>query len=116
MPGVSETIRVRSIVGRFLEHSRIYTFENGGKPETYIGSADLMERNLDRRVEVLCPVQDPELNAYLRDVVLQAYLGDTEQATTLGADGTYSGIRSTDAPVDAQQALLTRHLTEYTRD
>jgi polyphosphate kinase len=71
-----------------------------------------MERNLDRRVEVLCPVLDPELSGYLRDVVLQAYLSDTEQVTTMGADGTYSKSRAADAPVDAQQALLTRHLTK----
>src|SRR5436190_22564867 len=72
--GVSENIRVRSIVGRFLEHSRIYWFENDGQEEMYIGSADLMERNLDRRVESLVPVLDPELLAHLRDVVLHAYL------------------------------------------
>ncbi len=65
--GVSERIRVRSIVGRFLEHSRIYSFENGGAPQAFIGSADLMERNLDRRVEVLCPVLDRDLLEYLRE-------------------------------------------------
>ena len=61
VPGVSDHIQIRSVVGRFLEHSRVYTFENGGNREIYIGSADLMERNLDRRVEVLCPVLDPAI-------------------------------------------------------
>ncbi len=72
IPGVSERISVRSIVGRFLEHSRIYSFENGGDPQAFIGSADLMERNLDRRVEVLCPVLDRSLLEYLRETVLGA--------------------------------------------
>src|SRR5262245_4702569 len=65
IPGISHNVRVRSIVGRLLEHSRIYYFENGGEPEAYIGSADLMERNLDRRVEVLAPVSDPGLRQHL---------------------------------------------------
>ena len=77
VPGISETIAVRSIVGRFLEHSRIFSFENGGDPEVYIGSADLMERNLNRRVETLCPVRDETLSRYLRETVLDAYLRDT---------------------------------------
>ena len=116
VPGVSDTIRVHSIVGRFLEHSRIYFFENDQAPETYIGSADLMERNLDRRVEVLCPVLDPELTAYLRDVVLDAYLKDTERASVLDAEGAYRPAPRDGDSVDAQQLLLTRHVTEYSRD
>ena len=89
IPGVSETIEVRSIVGRFLEHSRVYYFENGGKPVVYLGSADLMERNLDRRVETLCPVLDPDIARFIRHTILEAYLTDTERASVLRADGTY---------------------------
>jgi polyphosphate kinase len=118
VPGVSDRIRVRSIVGRFLEHSRLFWFENGGSPEVFIGSADLMERNLDRRVEVLCPVLDPALKTYLRDDVLSAYLDDNERAWTLGASGAYEPPdESTSAPpVNAQQSLLTRHTVDYLRD
>ena len=74
IPGLSSNIRVRSIVGRFLEHSRLYYFKNGGNPEVLIGSADLMERNLDRRVEVLCHVRDTGLMSHLHDVVLEKLL------------------------------------------
>jgi polyphosphate kinase len=117
IPGVSDGITVRSIVGRFLEHSRIYSFENGGDPQTFIGSADLMERNLDRRVEVLCPVLDKELREYLRDTVLGAYLRDTDRAAVLGADGDYRPATSDGGePFNAQQFLLTRHTTEYARE
>ena len=78
--GVSENIRVASIVGRFLEHSRIYYFRNGGHEEIYAGSADLMGRNLNRRVEVLFPVEDPKLIARLRDEILAQYLADNRNA------------------------------------
>jgi polyphosphate kinase len=108
--GISDTIRVRSIVGRFLEHSRIYYFENGGEPEVFIGSADLMERNLDRRVEVLCPVRDPELRQHLRNVVLDSLLRDTDRAYLLQSDGTYvpasAGTQPGAASVSSQQLLL----------
>jgi polyphosphate kinase len=89
IPGVSENIRVTSIVGRFLEHSRIYYFKNGGKEEVFCGSADLMPRNLNRRVEVIFPVQDPRLVHFLRDDILTTYLSDTAKARIMQADGTY---------------------------
>jgi len=89
VPGLSQTIKVRSIVGRFLEHSRIFYFANGGEEEVYIGSADWMTRNLSRRVEVVAPVLDPRLRKFLKDTVLSAYLRDNVQARILNAEGTY---------------------------
>jgi polyphosphate kinase len=108
VPNVSDTITVRSIVGRFLEHSRIYYLENGGSPEVFIGSADLMERNLDRRVEVLCPVKDPDIRHHLRHVVLEAMLRDTDRSYLLLPDGEYVRARPVDGepPFTAQQSLL----------
>ncbi len=96
LPGLSENIRVRSIVGRYLEHSRIYHFAHGGTdkgPAYYIGSADLMPRNLDRRVEALVPVEDPVLQDQLGEI-LAVSLSDTELAWELGADGTWSRVRA----------------------
>lgn len=89
VPGLSQTIRVRSIVGRFLEHSRIFYFANGGEEELYIGSADWMTRNLNRRVEVVVPVLDAQSQKYLKETVLAAYLRDNVQARILNADGVY---------------------------
>lgn len=90
--GLSETITVRSVVGRFLEHSRVFYFANGGNEELYIGSADLMSRNLKHRIEVVTPVHDPALKSYLKDVVLDAYLRDNVKARALRFDGTYGRI------------------------
>ena len=90
VPGVSENIRVRSIVGRFLEHSRVFYFANDGREEVYVGSADWMSRNLDRRVEVMAPVKDQRLRRYLREVLLDAYLRDNVKARLLDADGSYA--------------------------
>jgi polyphosphate kinase len=87
--GVSENIRVTSIVGRFLEHSRIFYFRNAGQEEIYLGSADLMPRNLNRRVEVDFPVRDPKLVRFLRDGVLATYLADVVKARHMKPDGTY---------------------------
>ncbi len=87
--GVSGHIHVRSIVGRFLEHTRIFYFANGGEEEVYLGSADWMSRNLYQRVEVLFPVRDPALRGRIRNEILEAYLRDTCKARLLRADGTY---------------------------
>jgi len=108
--GISERIRVRSVVGRFLEHSRIYYFANAGQPEVYMGSADLMERNLDRRVETLCLVRNAGIAAHLREVVLDAYLQDTDRAYVL-TDGKYVGADATPGAtrLSAQQLLLERY-------
>lgn len=107
VPGLSDRIRVRSVVGRFLEHSRIYYFANGGTDEVYLGSADLMERNLDRRVETLCRVHSAGIVRQLRDVVLDAYLRDTDRANVL-IDRTYAAAAvAPDAPrISAQRLLL----------
>jgi len=90
IPGVSETIRVKSIIGRFLEHSRIYYFHNGGDEEVYLGSADFMPRNLNRRVETLFPVKNPKILRRLRDEILEQYLRDEAGARHLQSDGSYT--------------------------
>jgi polyphosphate kinase len=89
VPHLSEHIRVISIVGRFLEHSRIFYFRNGGNEEIYVGSADWMPRNLDRRIEVVVPVEDAAIRRTLRDDVLEVCLRDNRQAWELHADGQY---------------------------
>ncbi|PYT01232.1 MAG: polyphosphate kinase 1 [Acidobacteria bacterium] len=90
--GQSENIRVRSIVGRFLEHSRVFYFANGGDEEVYTGSADWMSRNFDRRVETLVPVHDARVKKYLKDVMLWAYLRDNVKARVLRPDGKYERV------------------------
>jgi polyphosphate kinase len=89
IPGISDNIRVVSIIGRFLEHSRLCSFANGGAEEFYVGSADWMPRNFDRRVEAMAPVEDPNLHVRLRSL-LDAYLEDNRQAWELAADGTWT--------------------------
>lgn len=107
IPGVSENIRVRSIIGRFLEHSRVYYFGNGGKPEVWLSSADWMERNFFRRVELATPVENRRLRQRLvRE--LEWYLRDNSQAWLLGSDGRYQRASPADGeePFAVQQALL----------
>jgi len=106
--GISSRIRVRSIVGRFLEHSRIFYFENGGSPEVYLGSADWMPRNLYERVEVLFPLKDEELRARICNEILPAYLGDNKKAQVLGSDGLYTPVKRAqgDKPFSVQEHLM----------
>ncbi|HKY42672.1 MAG TPA: polyphosphate kinase 1 [Pyrinomonadaceae bacterium] len=92
IPGLSENITVRSVVGRFLEHSRVFWFSNGGNDQVYIGSADWMSRNLKHRIEVVAPVSDPKLKRYLRDVLLETYLSDNTKARELQPDGRYATL------------------------
>ena len=93
IPGVSENIRVISIVGRFLEHSRIFDFANNGKPQVYLGSADWMPRNLHRRVEVCFPIEDPILQSQIIDEMLPAFLEDRVKARELQSDGSYLRLK-----------------------
>ncbi len=104
--GLSEHIRVRSIVGRFLEHSRIFSFANGGKEEVYCGSADWMPRNLLERCEVVFPVTQPDLHKRLREEILAAYLTDNTKARLLQPDGEYVRAPKTGAAFSAQSYLM----------
>ncbi len=110
LPGISETITVTSVVGRFLEHSRVFYFHNGGHEEVYLGSADLMPRNLSRRVEVVFPVENPKLIRRIRDEILGTYMADNVKARRLMSDGTYVRLQPPDAEhaLDSQACLMPR--------
>lgn len=104
--GLSENIRVVSVVGRFLEHSRVYVFDRGGAdPVAYVGSADMMRRNLDRRIEVLAPVSDRDMVEYLRETVIGSALRDTVKAWEGASDGTYRRVESEEI-FSSQDALM----------
>jgi len=108
LPGVSDSITVTSIVGRFLEHARMYYFRNGGDEEVFLGSADLMPRNLDRRVEILFPVENPLLRETILRDILRLHLRDTVQAQRLLADGRYArqSPPPETLPLNSQEWLL----------
>jgi polyphosphate kinase len=106
VPGLSETITVRSIVGRFLEHSRVFYFADDGADRIYLSSADWMERNLDRRVEVCFPILQEDIKVRLKDELLNEYLSDTGLSWTLLADGTYERHSTRGAPRKVQDRLL----------
>jgi polyphosphate kinase len=106
--GVSDNITVTSIVGRYLEHSRLYYFYNGGKEEIYLGSADLMQRNLDHRVEVVFPIENPSQIQHLRKDILEAYLQDNSRARVMQSDGTYTRLapKEKENKMDVQEWLM----------
>lgn len=106
--GLSENISVRNIIGRFLEHSRVFYFANGSDEEIYIGSADWMSRNLKHRIEVITPVSDVKLKQYLKDEVLAVYLRDNQEARELQPDGSYTAVRRAtgEAPFASQAFFI----------
>jgi polyphosphate kinase len=108
IPGISDNIRVRSILDRFLEHSRIYYFHNGGSPEIYSGSADWMPRNFKKRAEILYPIQDQALKTRIIDEILMTYLTDNVKTRLMQPDGSYQRVRRApnDKPVRSQSALI----------
>jgi len=108
VPGVSERIRVISIVGRFLEHSRIYRFVNGGQEEIYLGSADLMNRNLDRRVEVVFPIEDEQLKDAITKEIIEPMWRDNVKMRWLQMDGSYTRPRN----AEGKRFSLQDHLLE----
>jgi polyphosphate kinase len=118
VPGVSDTITVRSVVGRFLEHARVYYFRNGGEHEVLLGSADLMPRNLDRRVEILFPVLSPQWRDVIMNDILTIGLLDNVQARQLLPDGSYERLHPLDGipAVNSQESLLTRWKSDSKKD
>ena len=104
--GLSDNIRVRSIVGRFLEHSRIFDFENGGERQIFCGSADWMARNLYERCEVVFPVGGEKLAARLREEILGSYLKDNVKTRMLQPDGEYLRLKTTAQPFNSQEYLM----------
>jgi polyphosphate kinase len=110
VPGVSDRVRVSSIIGRFLEHSRIYYFRNGGREEIFLGSADLMLRNLNHRIEIVFPVESPSLVQRIRDEILEVYLADDVNAYQATSDGSYQRAprSETTGGIDSHQRFMTR--------
>ncbi|MEA4914475.1 MAG: polyphosphate kinase 1 [Christensenella sp.] len=112
VPGLTENIRVISVVGRFLEHSRVYWFLNGGDEKMFISSADLMTRNLDRRMEVLCPVMDKEIAARIKSM-LDCLMKDVEKGRIMQPDGSYARLEMKDGCQNAQMVEYQRCLDDY---
>ena len=106
VPELSETIRVISIVGRFLEHARVYYFENGGKPEVYIGSPDMMSRNLDRRIEILCPILDERIKKSFIQKIIPEFISDSVKGHTLDGNGRYLPPERKSGNISSQEKFI----------
>lgn len=115
LPGISENIRVTSIIGRFLEHSRIYFFGNEGSPSIYLGSADWMPRNFDRRVEVVFPVEDEALKTRITNEILPIFLADNVKSHVLQRDGTYQRRHPVEGEEARQAQLFFRQIAREQR-
>jgi len=117
VPGLSENIRVRSIVGRFLEHSRVFYFFNNGEEDIYLSSADLMQRNLDRRVEITFPIKDAVLKNELFKNVLRSALKDNLKARILKPDLTYELLKpaNEEKKIDSQEWLMSHTIKAHTK-
>jgi polyphosphate kinase len=115
IPGLSENIRVFSVIGRFLEHSRIYYFANAGDPEYYIGSADAMMRNLEHRVEVVTPIEDPELKASLRNII-DTQLSDEFSIWQMHGEGSYTQLKGNSETREGSQQALIRDAEDRVRE
>jgi polyphosphate kinase len=116
--GYSDNVRVRSIVGSFLEHNRIFYFYHGGEETIYLGSADLMQRNLDRRVEVIFPLEEPVLKRFVRDTLLETYLNDNVNSRVLMSDGTYVRVapHNGEPVINSQSIEMGYHAYEQARE
>jgi polyphosphate kinase len=114
VPGVSENINVRSIVGRFLEHSRIFYFEGAGEPQLFVGSADWMPRNFHRRIEVVFPIEDPALRDRIVGEILALQLADNVQCSELDAEGRYASpaVKKDAKRVNSQERFMALALGE----
>ena len=112
LPGLTDRVRVRSVIGRFLEHSRVFYFRAGEQEALYLSSADWMNRNMMRRIEVVWPVQDPALRQRIIDESLSAYLHDERDAWCMKADGSYAPVAGTRRKLGAQQALANRYMKQ----
>lgn len=112
LPGLTDRVRVRSVIGRFLEHSRVFYFRAGEQEALYLSSADWMNRNMMRRIEVAWPVQDPALRQRIIDESLSAYLHDERDAWCMKADGSYAPVAGTRRKLGAQQALANRYMKQ----